>query len=238
MRWDTEREMVIAVHETRIGSLVMDSKLKPLPGQEKVNEILVEQIQLKGLSWIGWTEEEEQLQARILSLSKWKPEENWPNVSNENLIETASDWLTPFLGTAYKKSDLLKLDKQAILKSILSWELQNQLDDLAPSRIEVPSGSKIKIQYYNDGRPPELSVRLQELFGMRETPTINDGRTKLLIHLLSPGYKPVQVTQDLKSFWDNTYHLVKKELKSRYPKHSWPDDPWNAVAVRGAKRRN
>jgi ATP-dependent helicase HrpB len=227
----------VAAREIRVGGLVVESKSLSLPEQEKVHQILVKQIQENGLRWMGWTEEEEQLQARILSLQKWRANENWPDVSDDALTETLHDWLTPFLGTIYKKTEVIKLDKQVLLKSILSWDLQNQLDKLAPARIEVPSGSKIKIQYYHDARPPELLVRLQELFGMKETPAICDGKINLMIHLLSPAYRPVQVTQDLRNFWDNTYHEVRKELKSRYPKHSWPEDPWTAVAVKGARRK-
>jgi ATP-dependent helicase HrpB len=125
-----------------------------------------------------------------------------------------------------------------LLKNRLSWEQQSILDRLVPERIEVPSGSQIRIEYFADGAPPVLAVRLQEVFGWTDTPTVNEGRTQLLMHLLSPGYKPVQVTRDLRSFWQGTYHEVRKELRMRYPKHSWPEDPWTAQAVRGVKKRN
>ncbi len=235
VKWDDERELVVSLKESRVGGLVLKSTPSKLPGQEKVNEILFEQIRLKGLGWFGWNESQEQFQARVLSLKKWRPEENWPDVSSAHLMETLEQWLSPFLLNHYRKSDLIKLDWNTILKSLLSWEKQNSLDKLAPNRIDVPSGSSIRLVYFIDGKQPELSVRLQEIFGWDDTPTVNDGKTKILIHLLSPGYKPVQITQDLKSFWDNAYHEVRKELKSRYPKHSWPEDPWTAVAVRGAR---
>jgi ATP-dependent helicase HrpB len=125
-----------------------------------------------------------------------------------------------------------------MLLSAIPWDLQKRLEKLAPAKIEVPSGSMIRIQYHPDGSPPVLAVRLQELFGMPETPVINEGRTRLTIHLLSPAYRPVQVTQDLASFWKNTYAEVRKELRPRYPKHSWPEDPYTAQAIRGAKRRS
>ena len=116
--------------------------------------------------------------------------------------------------------------------------MQQELKKLTPEKIEVPSGSSIKIEYVKNGEQPILSVRLQELFGLPETPKINRNKIGLVIHLLSPGFKPVQVTSDLHSFWNNTYHEVKKELKRRYPKHSWPDDPWNAPAIsKGGKRK-
>jgi ATP-dependent helicase HrpB len=237
LRWDEERELVVSMRESRVGGLILKATPSKLPVQEKVNQILFEQIRLKGLSWAGWDESQEQFQARVLSLQKWRPAENWPDVSTANLLETMEEWLSPFLLNVYKKSDLVKLDWNAIAKSVLNWDQQNKLDQLAPTRIDVPSGSSIKLDYFLDGKQPELSVRLQEIFGWDDTPTVNDGKTKILIHLLSPGYKPVQITQDLKSFWDNAYHEVRKELKSRYPKHSWPEDPWTAEAVRGARKR-
>ena len=124
-----------------------------------------------------------------------------------------------------------------MLKGQLTWTQQHTLDKLAPARLEVPSGSQIPVTYFSDGRSPVMEVRLQELFGLAETPTVNEGRTRITMHLLSPGYKPVQVTQDLKNFWNTTYYEVRKELRMRYPKHAWPDDPWTAQAIRGAKRR-
>jgi ATP-dependent helicase HrpB len=147
-------------------------------------------------------------------------------------------WLAPFLITIGKRIELQRLDPETILPAILPWELQEKLNRLAPLRLPVPSGSNISLQYHADGRPPVLEVRLQEVFGLLETPTVNEGRNKVMLHLLSPGYKPVQVTQDLKSFWTNTYAEVRKELRMRYPKHSWPEDPWTAQAIRGAKKRN
>jgi ATP-dependent helicase HrpB len=133
--------------------------------------------------------------------------------------------------------ELQKLDMPAILTSILPWELNSRLDALAPARLKVPSGSMIQLTYILDGSSPTMEVRLQEMFGLLETPTVNEGKIKVTLHLLSPGYKPVQVTQDLKSFWQTTYHEVRKTLRMRYPRHHWPEDPWTAEAVRGAKRR-
>src|SRR5437879_444475 len=133
--------------------------------------------------------------------------------------------------------DFNRLNLDAILQGFLPWDLQQQFLKLAPEKLNVPSGSMIKIEYSKEGDSPIMKVRLQEVFGLQETPTVNEGRTKIILHLLSPGYKPVQVTQDLKSFWSTTYHEVRKELRMRYPKHHWPEDPWTAVAVRGVKRK-
>ncbi|HEY3429314.1 MAG TPA: ATP-dependent helicase HrpB, partial [Cyclobacteriaceae bacterium] len=237
VRWDTEREMVIGAREKSVGGLVLASKpLHNIP-QEKRLKVLFEVIRNEGLRILGWNEPEEKWQARVLSLRAWRKEEGWPDVSDEHLLATLEEWLAPYVNTLSKKSDFKKLELHNILAGLLPWDLTSRLDTLAPSKMEVPSDSMISVSYYPDGRQPELAVRLQEVFGLLETPTVNEGRTKMIMHLLSPGYKPVQVTQDLRSFWSNTYAEVRKELRMRYPKHSWPEDPWTAKAVRGAKRR-
>jgi len=153
------------------------------------------------------------------------------------LLLTNQEWLSPYLQAVKKPEDLRNLDLLTILNAHLDWEKQRELERLAPRKINVPSGSEIELQYREDGAPPILAVRLQEVFGLADTPRINEGKTPVLMHLLSPGFKPVQVTSDLRSFWNNTYYEVKKELKRRYPKHSWPEDPWTAEAVKGVKRK-
>lgn len=235
--WDAQKGELIARMEKRIGDIVFESKPLPsIPEEERVR-ILLDAVCAENLDLLNWNEEVIRLQARILSLRKWRPEENWPDFSREHLIVTAEEWLSPYLNTIRRKDDFLKLDLHSILHSSLAWEKQNQLDKILPEKTEVPSGSMIKIEYFSDGSPPVLAVRLQELFGMLETPTVNEGRTRLMVHLLSPAYRPVQVTQDLASFWKNTYAEVRKELRTRYPKHSWPEDPYTAEAVRGVKRK-
>jgi ATP-dependent helicase HrpB len=145
--------------------------------------------------------------------------------------------LAPYLINVSKRSELEKLNLQQILAGLLPWTLTSKLDALAPGKLEVPSGSFIALNYFPDGSSPIMEVRLQEVFGLTETPAVNDGRNKITMHLLSPGYKPVQVTQDLKSFWRTTYHDVRSELRIRYQRHHWPEDPWTAEAMRGAKKR-
>jgi ATP-dependent helicase HrpB len=237
VQWDDERGMISATAEKRIGILVLETKpLQNVPTEAKV-EVLCKAIASEGLKMIGWSGPQREWQARILSLKKWRPDEAWPNVSDEHLLDTLSDWLAPYLAQANKKADLQKLDLNAILAGMLPWNLTNKLDSLTPAKLQVPSGSFIQLQYFINAQSPIIEVRLQEVFGLTETPTINEGRTKVLMHLLSPGYKPVQITHDLKSFWQTTYHEVRKELRMRYPKHSWPEDPWKAQAVKGVKRR-
>ena len=238
VRWDDEREQVVGREERFIGSLTITSKPLAFIDDQLRIKALCDVVAKSGLKFLGWEESHQLWQARVLSLRHWRPNDSWPDVREEALLSSTENWLAPFLGQSRKASELQKMDLYAILQSILSWEQQRQLDALAPSRIEVPSGSMIRLQYFNDGRPPVMEVRLQEVFGLADTPTVNEGKMKTILHLLSPGYKPVQVTQDLKSFWNNTYAEVRKELRTRYPRHSWPDDPWTAQAVRGAKRRS
>lgn len=235
--WDASREMVAASMERRIGSLTLEAKpLSRIPDGKNVR-VLADVIREKGLPFLGWEAAQRSWQARVMSLKHWRPWENWPDVTDESLLHNLEEWLGPFLGNLYKRSELQKLELNTILNTLLPWELGNKFQHLAPSRLTVPSGSMVSLQYFMDGRPPVMEVRLQEVFGMVETPSVNEGKNKLVMHLLSPGYKPVQVTQDLKSFWANTYAEVRKELRSRYPKHSWPEDPWTAQAVRGARKR-
>ncbi len=238
VKWDDERDMVVGVREKRLGPLLLESKPNHQLSDADRIPVILDKIRNTGLGMLGDDETKAALQSRILSLHHWRPEEDWPLLTDEFLLTELESWLTPFLSGVSKQSELAKLDMNAIIRSILPWELESKLDRLAPERIEVPTGSRIKVSYDKHGGPPVVEVRLQEMFGLLETPTINEGRTRVLLHLLSPGYKPVQVTQDLRSFWENTYHDVRKELRMRYPKHHWPEDPWTAEPVRGAKRRN
>lgn len=234
--WEKDRGIVATI-DRRIGSVVLSGRpLWNVPSDQRI-QVLLNAFQEEGLKLLDWNDDHQVWQTRVMSLRIWRPEESWPDVSVENLIRTAKDWLTPFLTSVFKASDFQRLDVNQLISTLLPWELATRLDQLAPTRIEVPSGSMIRINYSMTGDAPILEVRLQEMFGLLETPTVNGGRTKIMLHLLSPGFKPVQVTQDLKSFWQNTYHEVRKELRMRYPKHSWPEDPWTAEAVRGARRR-
>ena len=239
VKWDAERGMIVGAVEKRIAGLILSSKpMSSVPSEERIS-VLCDVIRQEGLKMIGWDEPQREWQNRVMSLRSWRPEDSWPDVRDEKLLEDVEVWLAPFLINASKRSDLLKLELNQIVQTILPWSLASKLDLLAPARVEVPSDSMIKVNYHGDERLPYMEVRLQELFGLLDTPTVNEGRTKITIHLLSPGYKPVQITQDLKSFWKNTYHEVRSELQRRYPRHSWPEDPWTAKAVRGAlKRRN
>lgn len=237
VRWDAERGQLVAVQEKRIGNTVLSSKPVTKISEAVRIQVLCSALREEGLKLVGWKEEHQEWQARVMSVRVWRPEEGWPDVREAQLLASAEEWLAPYLTNLSKRAELQRLELTTILAGMLPWELVSKLDKIAPVRLPVPSGSNIKLLYFADGRPPAMEVRLQEMFGLLETPTVNEGRTKILLHLLSPGYKPVQVTQDLKSFWQTTYHEVRKELRMRYPKHHWPEDPWTAEAVRGVKRR-
>jgi ATP-dependent helicase HrpB len=235
--WDDTREMLTASLELRLGNVIVSRKpLKVIPPGKR-GEVLCSVIREKGLPFLDWQDEQVWWQARVLSLKHWRPHEDWPDVRDQALIDTLEHWLQPFLGNLYKRSELQKLDLNSMLSSLLPYGLSHKVNALAPVALPVPSGSLIRLKYSADGSAPVMEVRLQEVFGLVETPAVSEGQIKVVMHLLSPGYKPVQVTQDLKSFWTNTYQEVRKELRSRYPKHSWPEDPWTAPAIRGARRR-
>lgn len=229
--WDTRRGGLIASKDLRIGSIVLQSKPLPSPKPEHLAEAISKAVETEGANLLDFDETMTQLQNRILSLRAWNSDEGWPDVTTELLLATNRSWLGPYLKDVKKPEDLEKINLSEALYHSLDWEKQQALNELAPAKLEVPSGSRINIQYFPNGATPVLAVRLQEVFGLEDTPSLNKGKNKVVMHLLSPGYKPVQVTSDLKSFWNNLYFEVKKELQRRYPKHSWPDDPWTALAV-------
>jgi ATP-dependent helicase HrpB len=175
-----------------------------------------------------------QFQGRVALLRRLFPEEPWPDLSDSRLTAAPEEWLSQWLGGVRTLQDLSGLDVLPALRARLSREQLRLLDEQAPVSVVVPSGHRIPLDY-TVGGVPVLAVKLQEMFGLADTPTIARGRIKVLLHLLSPARRPVQITQDLKGFWNRGYQEVKKELKGRYPKHPWPDDPWNAVPTRRTK---
>ena len=235
--WNTKKGGVVAVSQVRLGSIVLQEKPLKDADPELIEEAVLNAIIKDGDVILDWNDDVQNLQNRILSLRLWNPEQEWPDVSTATLTANCKDWITPYLGNVRTTEQLKKIDLLDAIKYSLDPLLQNDLDRLAPTHIQVPSGSRIKLKYLPDGSQPVLAVRLQECFGLESTPKINNGRNSVLMHLLSPGYKPVQITSDLSSFWKDAYFEVRKELKSRYPKHVWPDDPINEQAVRGVRRK-
>ncbi|MGW8123094.1 ATP-dependent helicase HrpB [Roseivirga echinicomitans] len=235
--WDTDEGGLIATKDLRIGSIVLQSKPLPSPDESHLVAAISEALKKEGERLLDFNEDVQQWQNRILSLRKWNPQDQWPEVSTSSLLQTNAEWLSPYLANVKKPDDLRKINLKEVLQHSLTFEQQQKLDKQAPTHLTVPSGSKIKLMYRENAEDPVLAVRIQEVFGLAETPKLNEGKQSILLHLLSPGFKPVQITSDLKSFWSDAYFEVKKELKRRYPKHVWPDDPWNEPAIKGVKKK-
>ena len=209
---------------------------------EEVSHKLIEGIRLEGIGVLSWKKESIALRQRVDFLNAAQKENpdllkelDLPDFSDSGLLNGLERWLLPYIDGMSDIKSCQKLDLKKILLNMIPWQQQQLMDEYAPGTFSVPSGSKIAIDYSNV-KTPVLAVRLQELFGLEDTPAILKGKQKLLIHLLSPAYRPMQVTYDLKSFWQEAYHDVKKELRGKYKKHFWPDDPLKAQAVRGVKR--
>lgn len=198
-------------------------------------QALLQGIAAEGPAILPWSRAARRLQQRLCFVQRHDP--GWPDVSDAALGADLAGWLGPHLYGLKSREELQRLDLAAILEAMLSWEQRRELDELAPTHIVVPSGSRIPVDY-SDPASPVLAVRLQELFGLAETPRIMRGRIALTLHLLSPAQRPVQVTQDLASFWQTAYFEVKKDLKGRYPKHYWPDDPRSAVPTNRTRPRS
>ncbi|ROM91689.1 ATP-dependent helicase HrpB [Pseudomonas brassicacearum] len=237
--WDEREGVLRAERQRKVGELVLSRE--PLTGLDETarSQALVNLVRRKGLELLPWTPELRQWQARVallrqLDLSK-QGESEWPDVSDAALLASLEHWLMPYLGRVSRLSHFASLDLSSFVHNLLPWPLPQRLDEQAPHHLSVPSGSSIRLDYSE--QPPILAVRLQELFGLAETPRIAGGRQVVKLHLLSPARRPVQVTQDLANFWRSTYAEVKKDLKGRYPKHYWPDDPLVAEATARAKPR-
>ncbi|WDJ89619.1 ATP-dependent helicase HrpB [Xanthomonas campestris] len=241
VQWDADKRALVARRQSSFDRIVLDSRPAGRVDPAQAAAALTEAVRQLGLDALPWTEGLRQWRARVVSLRAWMPELALPDLSDTALLAALDHWLRPaFAG----KTRLDALDEASLgdaLKAALPWERRQAIDRHAPTRISVPSGLERAITYALDHDqqplPPVLAVKLQELFGLAETPRVADGRIPLTLHLLSPGGRPLQVTQDLKSFWATTYPDVKKEMKGRYPRHPWPDDPWTANATHRAKPR-
>lgn len=230
--WDDREGRVIARRLERLGSIQLAAETV-VPAPDQAAPAVIGALRASGLSLLPLTEAVRQLQGRLLLVRSVFPERDWPDVSDAALLETLEKWLAPHLERVSSAKKLAQLDIAGILKQSLDYRRQRELDELAPTHLLVPSGSRIRIDYC--GEIPVLAVKLQELFGLAVGPMVCGGRVSVLLHLLSPAGRPIQVTRDLKGFWDGSYQQVKKELKGRYPRHPWPDDPWSAVPTRRLK---
>ena len=234
--WDDQRQAAVAERRLLFGEMTLRSEALAQADPRSLTAAMMVGIRRMGLDVLPWTRALRTFQARVLLLRRLAVgEAQWPDLSDAALAADLETWLAPFLAGITSIKALARLDLQGALHSRLSWRQQRQLDTLAPTHIVVPSGARRPIDY--SGETPVLAVRLQEMFGAVDSPAIAGGRQPLLLHLLSPASRPAQITRDLAGFWRNSYPAVKKELKGRYPKHYWPDDPLNAQPTSRAKPR-
>ncbi len=233
--WDQSEGRIVALEEECLGALKLSAR-SFVPPAETVVPVLLAAIRSSRLNLLQRDERFMQLQGRLMLLHARFPDDGWPDFSDAGLESSLDDWLADGLHGVRNLRQLEAVDLCPLLLARLDYSQRRSLDSLAPTHMTVPSGSRIKIDYAA-GAEPVLAVRLQEMFGLAETPSVAAGRVKLLLHLLSPAGRPLQVTRDLKGFWDGSYHQVKKEMKGRYPRHNWPDDPWSAPASRKVRSR-
>ncbi len=235
--WDMKHGQTIAQRETRIGNLILDTKPIPNPNPSLITNAICQAATKDGERMLDFNNTVTAFQQRAATVSQWHPELHIPDISTPALLASAPDWLPPHLGKATTLPELKHINLLHAIRALIPHDTLLAIERLAPQQLTVPSGSKIQIEYRPAPQPPILRVRLQEIFGMKTTPAVNDNQQPLLLELLSPGYKPVQLTQDLPNFWANTYYQIRPELKRRYPRHAWPDNPLTATPLRGPKKQ-
>ncbi|WP_165501428.1 ATP-dependent helicase HrpB [Citrobacter braakii] len=235
IEWDETQGTLKALRRSGIGQLTVKVQALAKPSEEELHLAMLNGIRDKGLSVLNWTPEAEQFRLRLQCAANWLPEYNWPAVDEDSLLATLESWLLPHMSGVHSLRALKALNVGQALRGLLDWSMLQRLDSELPAHYTVPTGSRIAIRYHEDN-PPVLAVRMQEMFGEAKTPTIAEGRVPLVLELLSPAQRPLQVTSDLSAFWQGSYREVQKEMKGRYPKHVWPDDPANTAPTRRTKK--
>lgn len=235
VEWDARDEAVKSRRQKRLGALILSDKPLPNPDPDLVLAALLDGVEKLGLPALPWSKEALRFKRRVMFVARHRPDDDWPDFSDVSLLGNLQSWLGPYVGGMTRRADLSRLDLLEILKAQIPWEMQRRLEALAPPRIEVPSGNTHAIDYEEDA--PVLAVKLQEMFGLEDGPRVLDGEKAVTLHLLSPAARPLAVTQDLRSFWANAYPSVKAEMRGRYPRHPWPDDPLLALATAKTKKR-
>jgi ATP-dependent helicase HrpB len=233
--WDARIEALLARRQARLGALLLRDEPLPSPDAAAVSVAVLDGIRTLGLAALPWRPELTQWRARVAFARAQEPDGAWPDVSDGALLASLETWLAPWLGGVTRREQFARIDLRGALHGLLDRRAQRRLDEFAPTHLVVPSGSRVAIDY--GGATPTLAVRLQEVFGLNESPTIAGGRVPVTMELLSPARRPVQVTRDLASFWARGYAEVRRELKGRYPKHYWPEDPHQAEATRRIRPR-
>lgn len=230
-----EANSVIARRRELLGAIVLRDAAITDVDPEAITRALVGEVRRRGIAGLPWSDAAARLRARMAFVAAHV--DGWPDVSDDALSASLDAWLTPAIAGARRWSDVEQVDFAAALSALLDWKQRKALDDLAPTHIEVPTGSRIPVDY-SDPASPVLAVRLQEVFGVMESPRVAGGRVPVTMHLLSPAHRPVQVTRDLAGFWRTSYFDVRKDMRGRYPKHEWPEDPLTATPTKRAKRRD
>ncbi|WP_029203534.1 ATP-dependent helicase HrpB [Vibrio genomosp. F6] len=234
--WDEKRGRLMAEQRTTLGKLVVRRKEMSQPDQSKMSEALLNYVRRKGLECLNWDENSIALLKRIRCAIEWLPEQDWPAMDDESLLSDLELWLAPYMSAITSIKQLNKMSLVPALLARLGWPLNQSIDEWLPTHYQMPTGNR-KVIRYQTGNEPIISVRIQEVFGEHDSPMIAQGRKKIVLELLSPAQRPLQVTQDLAGFWSGSYKEVQKEMKGRYPKHPWPDDPANHVATTKTKRQ-
>ncbi|ENG7518450.1 ATP-dependent helicase HrpB [Vibrio harveyi] len=234
--WDEKKGRLMAERQVKLGRLIIKRDALPSPGKEKMTQALLTYVRRQGLQSLNWTPAAENLLERIRCAVEWLPEQAWPSFDDVDLLASLEEWLEPYMSTVASVKDLAKVNLVEALNARLGWSLNQHIDEWLPEEYRLPTGSKKRIRY-QCGHEPVLSVRMQEVFGESTSPTVAQGRKRLVLELLSPAQRPLQVTTDLAAFWVGSYKEVQKEMKGRYPKHVWPDDPATHVATTKTKRQ-
>lgn len=235
VEWDEAQGTLKAWRRMCIGQLTVNVQPLAKPSEEELHQAMLNGIRDKGLAVLNWTPEAEQFRLRLHCAAKWLPEYDWPAVDEASLLATLENWLLPHMAGVQSLRSLKSLNVTQALRGLLDYPMLQRLDSELPGHYTVPTGSRITIRYHEDN-PPALAVRMQEMFGEASTPTLAQGRVPLVLELLSPAQRPLQITRDLSAFWQGAYREVQKEMKGRYPKHVWPDDPANTAPTRRTKK--
>ena len=225
LHWDNRQGRVVARRELRLGALLLDSAVSDSIDRARIIEAICEAAAKDGRSMFDFSDDVTRLIQRIETVAGWHPELDLPDVSVDRLLETAGEWLPLYIGDAMTVRELKRIDICQVVWGLLTYDRQQSVDAIAPSHYRLPNGRNVRLDYRVGADSPVLSARLEDCFGIRETPRVDNGTRPMLMELLSPGYKPVQLTKDIASFWNTTYHEVRKELRRRYPKHPWPENP-------------
>ncbi|KHN50190.1 ATP-dependent helicase HrpB [Pectobacterium fontis] len=235
VHWDEEKGTLRASQRDQIGCLTLRTRPLNKPSDEALQQAMLSWIREQGMDALNWDAAALQLRARLQCASQWLPEVDWPRVDDDTLLATLDIWLQPSLSGVRDLRALHQINLSEALLRLLDWSLRQRLDSALPTHYTAPGGSRLPIAYYDD-KAPVLSVRMQEMFGEQQSPLLAEGRVALVLELLSPAQRPLQITRDLAAFWQGTYREVQKEMKGRYPKHVWPDDPANTAPTRRTKK--